>query len=390
MRLIVNCSPLCPPLTGIGRYVKELLLRLVEAPEIESIEGFYFHRWLSRDQIRALLHEREPLSPRSACLFARKTAVFPGGRKLYRFALGRIHRRRFAQRTQWLYWETNYLPLPFKGKIVTTVYDLSHRRFPQMHPSARVSFFDAYLPDALEKSIALLTISDFSAREIRELYGVDGEKIMIVPPGVSPAFHPRSPQECESFRRRYDLPERYLLSVATLEPRKNLKNLCLAYASLDDEVRGNLPLVVAGASGWLNGELEAVMAPLMAAGEVIVPGYFPSDDLPLLYAAAAALCYVSLYEGYGMPIAEAIASGIPLLTSDRTSMPEAGGDRAWYADPSSVDSIARTLREMIASSHPLTPSASVLLPPPRIHSWQSAASLLMEQLQICYNGTKKE
>ncbi len=376
MRLIVNCSPLRPPLTGIGHYTRELLLRFVDDPALRELEGFYYHRWLDRDAIREmLLPPAAPAVPSRPSL-AQRVAALPGGRMLYRILLRFIHRRALRERSGWIYWETNYLPLPFAGRTVVTVYDLSHLRYPQFHPAARVEQFDAELPSALAEASAVLTISEFSAHEIENHYGVQPSKIRIIPPGVSESFHRRPEDEISRFRRQKGLPEHYLLSVATIEPRKNFVSLCRAYASLPESLRRSYPLVLAGTRGWLTKEIDALISPLEATGEVIRLGYVNATDLPLLYAASSGLCYVSLYEGYGMPIAEAIVSGIPVLTSDCTSMPEAGGNRAWYVDPMSVDSIVHTLEAMLRSKNPLHPTPSVDRPSPRIHSWDEAAVTL--------------
>ncbi len=239
---------------------------------------------------------------------------------------------------------------------------------------------------ALEGAAAVVTISEFSAREIAEHYGTDRSKIAIVPPGVSPVFHPRPSGELALFRERYALPSCYLLSVATLEPRKNFQNLCRAYLSLDAELRSRHPLVVVGAKGWHLPEIEELLEPLERQGQVIRLGYVPEGDLPLLYAGSCGLCYPSLYEGYGMPIAEAVASGIPVVTSGSSAMPEAGGNRAWYADPLSIPSIARSIEAMLASPTPLYPPGSSHLLPPRHHSWEEAASKMIELFRFCYNG----
>lgn len=376
MRILVNCSPLRPPLTGIGHYTRELLIRLVDDPAVSALEGFYYHRWLDRDAIRALLGSHQDSAPPPRRSFAQRLAALPGGRGLYRILLRTLHRRALRERAAWIYWETNYLPLPFSGRTVVTVYDLSHLRYPQFHPRSRVEQFDAALPKALSGASAVLTISEFSAGEIVRYYAVSPSKIAIVPPGVSGVFHPRGADRNAAFRLRAGLPERYLLSVATIEPRKNFVSLCRAYASLPESLRRAYPLVLAGTRGWLTEEIDAILSPLESAGEAIRLGYVDADDLPLLYAASSGLCYVSLYEGYGMPIAEAIASGIPVLTSECTSMPEAGGNRAWYADPHSVDSIARTLEAMLLSHDPLHPPASSDRPAPCVHSWDAAAAAL--------------
>ncbi|MCK9374503.1 MAG: glycosyltransferase family 4 protein [Sulfuricurvum sp.] len=386
MRLIVNCSPLRPPLTGIGHYTRELLLRLIDDPAIIELEGFFFHRWLTRAQIRLMLHDTPPHVKSSSRSLAQIIAALPGGRELYRFALRQIHKKNLAACSDWLYWETNYIPLPFLGKTVTTVYDLSHIRYPQFHPDSRVSYFNSNLQKALEKSVSIVTISEFSAREMVEYYKIDRAKLTIIPPGVSEVFHPYSSEELAPIRDRYGLPSHYLLSVATLEPRKNFKNLCLAYAALSDELRCSRPLVIVGASGWLTEEIEVLISPLAAQGQIIRLGYIPGDVLPLLYAAADALCYVSFYEGYGMPIAEAIASGIPVLTSDCTSMPEVGGNRAWYANPASIESIYTQMSSMIQSDSSLFPPSSAHLPSPKIHSWDDACRTLVSCFRFSYNS----
>lgn len=386
MRLIVNCSPLRPPLTGIGHYTRELLLRLIDDPAIEDLEGFYFHHWLTRDQIRFMLHDIKNPARKAKRSFAQIIATLWGGRELYRFALRQIHRHNLAKRSDWLYWETNYVPLPFLGKIIITIYDLSHIRYPQFHPSSRVSYFNSNLEKAVKRSLLVVTISEFSAKEIVEFYKIDRTKLVIIPPGVSESFQPASAEKLVQIRQKYKLSSHYLLSVATLEPRKNLKNLCLAYALLSQQQRFMRPLVIVGASGWLTEEIEMLISPLEKQGQIVRLGYVPNEDLPLLYSAAGALCYVSFYEGYGMPIAEAIASGIPVLTSDCTSMPEVGGNRAWYANPTSIKSIYTQMSAMIESDSQFFPASSAHLPPPKIHSWDDACRTLVSSFRFCYNS----
>jgi alpha-1,3-rhamnosyl/mannosyltransferase len=137
-------------------------------------------------------------------------------------------------------------------------------------------------------------------------------------------------------------------------------------------------LVLVGTQGWLSDDLEPLLKPLLEEGSVVSLGYVPQEDLPVLYAAADALLYLSMYEGYGMPVAEAICSGIPVLTSSVSSMPEVGGNRAWYADPTSIDSIVAAMETMSASLNPQEPHLSTSFPPPRIHSWDDAQRQLRQ------------
>lgn len=384
--LIVNLSPLRPPLTGIGHYTREMVIRLVQNPQIKDIQGFYYHHWLDKEEIVKLLHTDSAFASTSS--WRTKLIGFPGVKAAYRKSLHWIHRRKMASLEGYVYWESNYLPLPFEGMTIVTVYDLSFVRYPQFHPLYRVKAFNEGLEKALKNSASVLTISTFSQDEIQTVFEIPKEKIAIIPPGTSADFHPRSHDEVESVRQKYSLPSAYFLSVATIEPRKNLKNIVVAYAQLEREVREKFPLVLVGASGWLSDDLEPLIAPLEEQRMILRLGYVSQADLPSLYNGASALFYLSLYEGYGMPVAEAIRSGIPVLTSSLGSMPEAGGACAWYADPSSADSIVAALQRMMASDSRLNPPESASLAPPLIQTWDDSQRQFQELLLSISNAKR--
>jgi alpha-1,3-rhamnosyl/mannosyltransferase len=218
--------------------------------------------------------------------------------------------------------------MPFDGVALTTVHDLSWLNHPETHPPERVRFLERHLPRSLEQSAAVFTDSHFIADEIFAKLGVPRAKLRVVPLGVDAAYHPRTRDECAAVLHRHGLGDRaYLLVVATQEPRKNLARLARAYASLPATLRVRHPLVVVGARGWLNAELERALAPLEASGEARRLGYVEESDLPLLYAAAHAFAFPSLYEGFGLPVLEALASGVPVLTSRGSSLEEIVGGR---------------------------------------------------------------
>jgi alpha-1,3-rhamnosyl/mannosyltransferase len=374
--LIINLSPLRPPLTGIGHYTREIIVRLLQDPSISDIQGFYYHRWLQKEDIINLLNTVSASGSTSSWLA--KLIKFPALRSAYRKSLQWIHRRKMASLCEYIYWETNYLPLYFEGKMIVTIYDLSYIHYPQFHPLDRVNALRSGLEKALRTSTSVLTISRFSHDEIQSVFTVPHEKIAIIPPGTSEQFHPRSETALIEIRQKYPLPTNYFLSVATIEPRKNLKNILQAYTRLEPQIRQNFPLVLVGTPGWLSDDLEPLITPLEQEKTLIRLGYIPQEDLPLVYNGASALLYLSLYEGYGMPVAEAIQSSIPVITSSLSSMPEVGGNRAWYADPSSVDSIVSAIRAMMASSTPLTPPSSAHCALPHIQTWDDSAWQLRE------------
>lgn len=376
--LIVNLSPLRPPLTGIGHYTREILVRLLQNPHIKDVQGFYYHHWLQKEEIMELLDTHSVSASTSSWLT--KLIQFPGARTAYRKSLHWIHRRKMNALLGYIYWETNYLPLDFKGAMVVTVYDLSYARYPQFHPLERVNAFRGGLEKSLANASSVLTISNFSQDEIQSIFEIQRDKIAIIPPGTSVDFHPRSHDEVEPIRQKYSLPPTYFLSVATIEPRKNLTNLVLAYSTLERDVREKFPLVLVGASGWLSDDLEPLITPLEEQGMIIRLGYISQEDLPFIYNGASVLLYLSLYEGYGMPVAEAIQSGIPVITSLLSSMPEVGGNRAWYANPSSVESIVAAIGRMMASDSRLTPPESALMLSPFIQTWDDSHLQLQELL----------
>ena len=345
MRVIFNVDAISAPLTGIGRYALELARGLHNHREIEALRLYSAYRWVD-DPEQALTANRTLAAVRRHVPF--KSAALETYTHL-RSAMFRLHTRNLRG---WLLHTPNYVLMPFDGPALTTVHDLSWLTYPDAHPLERVRFLDRHLPRTLEKAAAIFTDSHFVADEIVLKLSVPRAKLRVVPLGVDAAYRPRARAELIPVLHAHGLADSaYLLVVATQEPRKNLARLARAYAALPAALRARHPLVIVGARGWLNAELDRVLAPLEARGGVRRLGYVAEDELPLLYAGAHAFAFPSLYEGFGLPVLEAMASGVPVLTSNVSSLLEiacdARGAIASIVDPFDEDALRDGLQRLL-------------------------------------------
>ncbi len=239
-------------------------------------------------------------------------------------------------------------PLLTPCPTVVTVHDLSFLRYPHFFRPANRLYLRVFTRASVHRARRVIAVSNHAAEETVRLLGVDRRRIDVIYHGVDPALRPLPPEEVETFRRREGLPERFVLYVGTLEPRKNLIRLVEAFATLRPAALRPAPiLILAGARGWYFRDLFARVEQLGLRDRVLFPGYVPSDRLALWYNAATVFAYPSLYEGFGMPVVEAQACGTPVLTSDRSALPEAAGDGALLVNPEDVEAIAEGLRRML-------------------------------------------
>lgn len=237
------------------------------------------------------------------------------------------------------------LPLRWDGPSVVTIFDLSFLRYPERLSAARRMYLRRVTAASAERARRVIAISESGRVEISELLGVPREKIDVAYPGVGTNFAPLNPDDVEAFRARPEIPEHYILYLGTLEPRKNLSTLLTAYAQLPQ--RGDVKLVLAGGRGWQTGPIFALIESLGLTADVILPGYIPADELPMWYNAATLFAYPSVYEGFGIPLIEAMACGTPVVAADTTSLPEAAGSAGVLVPPTDVGAWADTLSDLL-------------------------------------------
>jgi glycosyltransferase involved in cell wall biosynthesis len=227
--------------------------------------------------------------------------------------------------------------------LVATVHDLAFRHYPDAYPAAGRRYHDRSARIVAAEAARVIAVSQATADDLTELYGVEPERISVVPLGVQP---PGVADEPAAARLLADLGVRgpFLLAVGTLEPRKNLPRLLAAFGEVTDELPDHF-LVVAGPVGW-----GPALRPTWDSVRVKLAG--PVDDavLQALYRSADGLAYPSLYEGFGLPVLEAMANGLPVLTSDRSSLPEVAGDAAVLVDPLDRGALAKGLVRLVSDS----------------------------------------
>lgn len=247
-----------------------------------------------------------------------------------------------------LFHATEHLLPPLKRiPTVLTAHDLIFRRFPQYHKALNYRYLSATMPLYCEKATAIIAISEVTKADLQSFYGIDPSKITVIPEAAAPHFCPQAAIGVESVRRRYGLPARYVLSVGTIEPRKNLTRLVDACGPL--LARGLMDaLVLVGSKGWLYEGFFRHLDELPWRDKVLLPGYVADSDLPAVYGGAMVTVQPSLYEGFGLPVLEAMACGSPVCASNTSNLPQVGGDAARYFDPENVEEIGAVLGGLLS------------------------------------------
>lgn len=315
MRVTLCVDALEPHPGGIGRYTWELCKGLAQGQHIDDLAFYARARLLPDPQVLLT----------SSCLPRRS-----GVRRV-------IDRWKTASRLRSsLVHGPNYFLPQRAERGVITVHDLSVFKYPETHPAKRVQDFERRFLHSLRKASHVITDTETIREEVIEMFGVHPHSITAVPLGVDVRFRPLDEENAEVFKAWGIEAGRYGLCISTLEPRKKIFELLRAWRELPQPVRARFPLVLAGGSGWNNEALHEEIARASAEGWLRHLGFVEEQKLPTLYAGAALFLYPSIYEGFGLPPLEAMASGVPVLVSGGSCMQEVGGDAPRYVNPDDI------------------------------------------------------
>jgi glycosyltransferase involved in cell wall biosynthesis len=336
MRICLDISPAVHHRAGLGRYAQELTTALVAADQQNEYVAFYQHPRDAEvdaplDQLPRLTSDLDTKPWRFSALLA--------------YFL-RIPQDRMFPGIDLFHATDHLLPRLHGIKTVFTLHDLIYCVHPETHKPLNRWFLTLMMPRFLRMADAVIAISENTRQDAMRFYHLEEDKIHVVYEGVNKSFRPASARAMADIRRLYALPQRFILYLGTIEPRKNLITLLEAYRDLlrgDSELR----LVIAGKKGWLYTGFFERMREWGLEEQVLFPGFIPEADLPALYSAAELFVFPSLYEGFGLPILEAMACGTAVVSSNASSLPEVAGDAALMVDPHSVNDLARAMSRLL-------------------------------------------
>ncbi len=356
MRVCIDCSPLLMRSGGIKTYLHHLIR------ELQSLRGREVEAFPFLKEIPPLNHERSAASAlgtwlRIAALVSLNRGILPAawvGSRADVFHASNQMRR-----------------VPGSRRLTATIHDMSSWLMPQFHTSDTVRADREYAERILGRADGLIAVSQKSKLDAMQILGLPPERIQVIYHGVEETYFDVAPQRISEVQSANSLAGPYILFVSTIEPRKNLDRLINAYQAMSPSLRGEFELVVAGPAGWHSEETLNRLRSGIPGVKYL--GYVAEHHLPGLFAGAAVFAYPSLYEGFGLPMLQALAAGTPVIASNAGSLQEVGGDAVRYVDPASEDEIRVALSELLLSPSVRSDRSKRGLAHARAFSWSKCA-----------------
>jgi glycosyltransferase involved in cell wall biosynthesis len=359
MRIVFDGTTLTPGRTGVGYYTEHLLQHL--AREVVN----------TGDELIVISNKpidtQAPLPPHVRVHDGHRFPVRIGWMQL------RAQSALAALQPDVAHFTNGMIPIAAPSPTVVTVHDMSLRLYPGCHPVRRLLLNRPLMHVAIRQASAIVTVSNSARRDLLRLHGVAPERVAVVHEAASPVFRPIADRDrLEDMRARYSLPRRFMLYVGTIEPRKNLARLMAAFA---EARKKGIPhhLVCVGPYGWSSRDLSGHIERLGIRDAVHFTGYVPFDHLPAIYNLGEFFAFPSLYEGFGLPVVEAMACGVPVLTSSTSSLGEIAGDAAVTIDPIDTDAITDAVVRLATDAGLRRDRSESGLKRARDFSWEQSA-----------------
>ncbi|MFT0212209.1 glycosyltransferase family 1 protein [Pseudomonas sp. F1_0610] len=372
MKVIISIDPIRFPLTGIGRYTYELIRHLKKNDAIADLAYFSGRRVVN--ELPMANQTSAGVEGVDFSTLKRWVQRNPVASEAYRQFLPFIQRHALKNYADYLYHGPNFYLPATPGLKVATFHDLSPFTWAHCHPPERVRFMQKEIGRTLKTADALITDSEYTRKELAEYFSWPLERIHTVPLASSPEFFPRAAHEVQPVLAEYGLePGEYSLYVGTIEPRKNLITLLDAYSRLPVNLRQRWPLILAGYKGWQSDAIHARIHQAEREGWAKYLGFTPAEHLPLLYSGARLFVFPSHYEGFGLPVLEAMSSGVPVVCSNSSSLPEVVGDVALMTAPDDVAGFTDLLRRGLEDDNWRSQASAQGIDRAALFSWAGCA-----------------
>ena len=365
LRVLIDCTGITRQKAGVGVYAKNLveqLLRLPQGPRYFVLVQDDDPDWELGDfpnltilKVRAKVFRKLPLR------FLLEQIGLPF--LLLKHRIHVLHSLHYS-----------FPLLRFGRKQLVTIHDMTFFSMPQMHQRIKVLYFRFFIKRSVRSVDRLIFVSQSARSDYVARFGIPRGASVVIYHGKSEAYRADlDPVETRRIRQKHGLGANFILYVGTIEPRKNLTRLVSAFASVSINHPG-LQLAIAGMKGWMYDDLMQTVQRLGLESRVIFTGFVPEDEKPFLIAAATSFSYVSLYEGFGIPVLEAMACGIPTVTSNVSSLPEVAGDAALTIDPTSIPELAAALERLTIDQNLRERLKSASVNQAALFNWTKAAS----------------
>ncbi|AVJ16969.1 mannosyltransferase [Serratia sp. MYb239] len=375
MKIILSVEPIKFPLTGIGRYTYELAKGLQSSSEIEELHFFSGTQFLS--EIPTAKNTSDGSHRLKKIVQSNSLAI-----EAYRLLMPLLKKKALRGSERCLFHGPNFFLPPFSGPSVATFHDLSPFKWAHCFDPKRNRFTKKEMLSALSRANGLITVSNYIRNEIHDYFDYPLEKIHTVHLASSPDFYPRTNEQVSGVLQKFGLNYKgFTLFVGTIEPRKNIISLIRAYRQLPVQLRKSYPLVLSGYKGWRNDDIMQEIERGEREGWLKYLGFAAAEELPLLYAAANLFVFPSHYEGFGLPVLEAMSSGTPVICSNSSSLPEVAGDAAMTHVPEDVDMLTLLITQGLTDEPWRKDAVAKGLTHAASFSWQSCTRQTLDVYQ---------
>jgi len=282
-----------------------------------------------------------------------------------------------------------YLSLKSEVKQIPVIHDLSFVHYPDDLPFWNKKYVNYFFPKFASKANKIITVSDYSKQDIVDSFGISPEKITVAHNGIGEVFQPISKEKKQETRSKFTEGKEYFLFVSALHPRKNVSKLFQAFDLFKTETKSDTKLLMVGEKYWWNKEIKQVFEEMKFQEDVVFTGHIQSEELKNIYGAGLALTYVSYFEGFGIPLVEAMRCELPIISSDKTSLPEVGGDAAIYVNPFSVEDIKNGMKRVFSDNSLREELIDNGKTRALQFSWNKTAEIVWKTIVEVHEGTKR-